>query len=88
LVTRGSIDRYCLHPTQLFKKHFSKTPLFRIFVSMVAYVIIALMIMMLLTWPSFYLVHSDGHLTDRTVSTFYAFAEQDVSQDFLRLSGV
>ena len=37
-----------------FKKHFSQNPLFRVFVSMVSYVLIALVIMMLLTWPSFY----------------------------------
>lgn len=46
------VTAYILH--SYFKKHFSKTPLFRVFVSMVAYVIIALLIMMLLTWPSFY----------------------------------
>ncbi len=46
------VTAYILH--SYFKKRFSKTPLFRVFVSMVAYVIIALLIMMLLTWPSFY----------------------------------
>jgi len=46
------VTAYILH--SYFKKHFSKTPLFRVFVSMVAYVLIALLIMMLLTWPSFY----------------------------------
>lgn len=37
-----------------FKRRFSQTPLFRVFVSMVSYVLIALVIMMLLTWHSFY----------------------------------
>ncbi|MGB2245849.1 MAG: hypothetical protein ACPH63_07895 [Flavobacteriaceae bacterium] len=37
-----------------FKRQFSQTPLFRVFVSMVSYVLIALVIMMLLTWHSFY----------------------------------
>ena len=37
-----------------YKRHFSQTPLFRVFVSMVSYVLIALAIMMLLTWHSFY----------------------------------
>ena len=46
------VTAYLLH--SYFNKHFSKTPLFRVLVSMVAYVLIALLIMMLLTWPSFY----------------------------------
>ena len=37
-----------------FKRRFSQTPLFRVFVSMVSYVLIALAIMVLLTWHSFY----------------------------------
>jgi len=37
-----------------FKRHYSQTPLFRVFVSMVSYVLIALAIMILLTWHSFY----------------------------------
>ena|GEM_PF-3026470 len=36
------------------KQRFSQTPLFRVFVSMVSYVLIALAIMVLLTWHSFY----------------------------------
>ena len=37
-----------------FKRRFSQTPLFRVFVSIVSYVLIALAIMVLLTWHSFY----------------------------------
>ena len=37
-----------------FNRRFSQTPLFRVFVSMVSYVLIALAIMVLLTWHSFY----------------------------------
>lgn len=37
-----------------FKQRFSQTPLFRVFVSMVSYVLIALAIMVLLSWHSFY----------------------------------
>lgn len=37
-----------------FKRRFSQTPLFRVFVSMVSYFLIALAIMVLLTWHSFY----------------------------------
>ena len=37
-----------------FKRHLSQTPLFSVFVSMVSYVLIALAIMVLLTWHSFY----------------------------------
>ena len=36
------------------KRRFSQTPLFRVFVSIVSYVLIALAIMVLLTWHSFY----------------------------------
>lgn len=37
-----------------FRRRFSQTPLFRVFVSMVSYVLIALAVMILLTWHSFY----------------------------------
>ncbi|MCH1472140.1 MAG: hypothetical protein L7T85_06185 [Flavobacteriaceae bacterium] len=37
-----------------FKRYYSQTPLFRVFVCMVSYVLIALAIMILLTWHSFY----------------------------------
>ena len=37
-----------------FQRRFSQTPLFRVFVSIVSYVLIALAIMVLLTWHSFY----------------------------------
>jgi hypothetical protein len=37
-----------------FKRRFSKTPLFRVFVSMVSYVLIALAVMIVLTWQSYY----------------------------------
>ena len=36
------------------KQRFSQTTLFRVFMSMVSYVLIALAIMVLLTWHSFY----------------------------------
>ena len=37
-----------------FRRRFSQTHLFRVFVSMVSYVLIALAVMILLTWNSFY----------------------------------
>ena len=37
-----------------FRRSFSQTPLFRVFVSMVSYVLIVLAVMILLTWHSFY----------------------------------